>query len=148
MLLGILYQILDILEPLMTYQIVSKGVTATSVDISIFRGNESRCRTKPRSSPASAFPPHPAWGKSYIQISLLALSALPNKLDSLPVEVKHLLDLLVSRRHDVLDDRHEQGRLNSKIRTPPCKEARGHGRLRARYKSVAKRSVLWIYTHI
>ena len=31
---------------------------------------------------------------------------------SLPVKVQHLLDLLVARRHDILDDRHQQLRLH------------------------------------
>jgi hypothetical protein len=32
---------------------------------------------------------------------------------SLPVEVQHLLDLLVTGRHDILDDRHEHLRLDT-----------------------------------
>lgn len=34
------------------------------------------------------------------------------QVHSLPVKVQHLLDLLVPRRHNILDDRHEQLRLD------------------------------------
>ena len=36
-------------------------------------------------------------------------------IDLLPVEMKHLLDLLVSRRQDILDDRHQQGGLSEQV---------------------------------
>jgi hypothetical protein len=46
---------------------------------------------------------------------LLSRSALRfDTIGLLPVEVKHLLDLLVSRRQDILDDRHQQGGLSGR----------------------------------